>query len=48
MAEPDDFLDEDAVLANRHDTRNAVIITVVSLASVLLVSTLVVFGGITS
>jgi len=47
VAEPDDFLDDDATTANRHDTRNAVIITVVALASVLVVSTLVVFGGVT-
>ena len=47
MAEPDDFLDDDAATANRHDTRNAVVITIVALASVLAVSTLVVFGGIT-
>jgi len=47
VAEPDDFLDEDAAVANRHDARNAVIITVISLASVLVVSTLVVFGGVT-
>ena len=45
MAEPDDFLDDDAT-ANRNDTRSAVIITVVALAAVLVASTLVVFGGI--
>lgn len=47
MAKLDDLLDDDAAMANRHDTRNAVIITVVALASVLVVSTLVVFGGVT-
>lgn len=46
MAEPDDFLDEDAATANRNDTRSAVIITVVGLATVLLASTLVVVGGV--
>ena len=46
MPEPDDFLDEDAATANRHDTRSAVIITVVGLATVLVASTLVVFGGV--
>ena len=46
MAEPDDFLDEDAATANRNDTRSAVIITVVSLAAVLVASTLVAFGGL--
>ena len=46
MAEPDDFLDDDAATANRNDTRSAVIITVVALATVLVTSTLVVFGGI--
>ena len=48
MAEPDDFLDDDAATANRNDTRSAVIITVVSLATVLVASTLVAFGGITT
>jgi hypothetical protein len=47
VGEPEEFMDDDAAIANRHDTRNAVIITVVSLASVLIVSTLVVFGGVT-
>ena len=47
MAEPDEFLDDDAATANRHDTRSAVIITVVGLATVLVASTLVVFGNIT-
>lgn len=47
MAEPDEFLDDDAAIANRHDTRSAVVITVVALATVLVASTLVVFGGIT-
>ena len=46
MAEPDDFLDDDAATANRNDTRSAVIITVVSLAAVLVASTLVAFGGL--
>ena len=46
MGEPDEFLDDDAATANRHDTRSAVIITVVALAAVLVASTLVVFGGI--
>ena len=46
MAEPDEFLDDDAAIANRNDTRTAVIITVVSLAAVLAASTLVAFGGI--
>ena len=46
MAEPDDFLDDDAATANRNDTRSAVIITVVSLAAVLVASTLVALGGI--
>lgn len=47
MAEPDDFLDEDAATANRHDTRSAVIIAVVALATVLVASTFVAFGSIT-
>lgn len=47
MPEPDEFLDDDAATANRHDTRSAAVITVVSLAAVLVASTLVVFGGIT-
>jgi len=46
VAEPDDFLDDDAATANRNDTRSAVIITVVSLAAVLVASTLVAFGGL--
>jgi len=46
VAEPDDFLDDDAATANRNDTRSAVIITVVSLAAVLVASTLVALGGI--
>jgi hypothetical protein len=46
VAEPDEFLDDDAATANRHDARSAVIITVVALAAVLVASTLVVFGGI--
>ncbi len=48
MAEPDDFLDDDAAMANRHDTRNAVIITVIALISVVVVSALVVVGGVTA
>ena len=47
MGEPDDFLDDDAATANRNDTRSAAIITVVALATVLVASTLVAFGGIT-
>lgn len=46
MAEPDELLDDDAVTANRHDTRSAAIITIVALATVLVASTLVVLGGI--
>ena len=46
MAEPDDFLDDDAATANRNDTRSAVIITVVALAAVLVASTFVALGGI--
>jgi len=46
VAEPDEFLDDDAS-ANRHDTRSAVIITVVALLAVLVASMLVVFGGLT-
>ena len=45
MPESDDLLDEDAAMANRSDARSAVIITVIGLATVLLASTLVVFGG---
>ena len=47
MAEPDESLDDDAATANRHDARSAAAITVVALATVLVASTLVVFGGIT-
>jgi hypothetical protein len=46
VADPDEFLDDDAASANRHDTRSAVAITVVGLAAVLVAGTLVVFGGI--
>ena len=46
MGEPDEYLDDDAATANRHDTRSAVLITVIALAAVLAASTLVIFGGI--
>ncbi|MBX3100455.1 MAG: hypothetical protein KF761_12865 [Salinibacterium sp.] len=48
MPEPDEFLDEDAATANRHDTRSAVIVTLVALAAVLAASALVILGGITA
>lgn len=44
MPEPDEFLEDDAS-ANRHDTRSAVIITIVALLAVLVASMFVVFGG---
>ena len=46
MAEPDDFLDDDAATANRNDTRSAVIITIIALLAVLLAGILVVLDGI--
>ena len=46
MADPDEFQDDDSATANRHDTRSAVIITVVALAAVLVASTFVALGGI--
>jgi hypothetical protein len=41
----DDILDADAAAANRRDVRRTVVITAISLALVLVTSTLVVLGG---
>jgi hypothetical protein len=44
VAEHDDRLDADAAAANRRDVQRAVVITIASLALVILASLLVVMG----
>ena len=45
MPQHDDLLDADAAAANRRDVRRAAVITIASLALVLVASLLVVVGG---
>jgi hypothetical protein len=47
VPEPEDLLDAAATAANQRDVRRATIITIVSLAVVVLASLLVVIGDIT-
>lgn len=46
MHNSDEILDADAAAAHRRDVKRTVVITTVSLALVLVTSTLVVIGGV--
>jgi hypothetical protein len=48
VADPDDLLDDVSAAENRRDVRRAAIITIITIATVILASLIAVIGGSTS